>query len=371
MTVDKKNIDKGLQKIEKKYAWSFLGFILAAIFGSITIYTTFIVDKQPDLNITITSNVRVLDINANVQELDIFYKNDNIIKQGKNLSILTLKVENSSNLDILSNFYDNKNPLGIELINATIVEKPEIIEASNEYLLNKTEIFQHDSLNSFTFSEMIIDKHQYFTLKLLLLHKSDIKPIIQPIGKIAGVEQIDVIYQTSETILPFWKRLLQGKVGIHVLRFFFYLISLVVIVFVIILPPFLISDAISTKKKKKLVLKYKKGKNLKSTNETDLLFELFIDNSKDYLLEIQRYFRNKDELKEEIELIINYVKNNLHHRKDFIRVDESARRVAYESDSIIEELYKKKIVQIIDKKLNINEIFEKELNEFLSFLKLI
>lgn len=54
---------------------------------------------------------------------------------------------------------------------------------------------------------MIIDKHQYFTLKLLLLHKSDIKPIIQPIGKIAGVEQIDVIYQTSETILPFWKRL--------------------------------------------------------------------------------------------------------------------------------------------------------------------
>lgn len=58
-------------------------------------------------------------------------------------------------------------------------------------------------------------------------------------------------------------------------------------------------------------------------------------------MEIQRYFRNKDELKEEIELIINYVKNNLHHRKDFIRVDESARRVAYESDSIIEELYKK------------------------------
>lgn len=57
---------------------------------------------------------------------------------------------------------------------------------------------------------------------------------------------------------------MQGKVGIHVLRFFFYLISLVVIVFVIILPPFLISDAISTKKKKKLVLKYKKGKNLKA-----------------------------------------------------------------------------------------------------------
>jgi len=371
MTAEKKKIDKGLLKIERKYAWSFLGFVIAIIFGSITIYNSFLVDKSPYLDIIILSNVRVLDINAKVQDLDIIYKNENIIEQGKNLSILTLKIENSSDLDILSNYYDPNNPLGIKVVNATIVEKPEIIDASNAYLNQNIEISQNDSLNIFTFSRTIIDKHQFFNVKLLLLHKSDEKPIIQPIGKIAGIEEIDVINQADKIKISFWGKLIHGNIGIHIVRFFFYVLSIAILLIIVFIPQSLISDVITTKKRKKLVLKYKKGKNIDSSEETDFLFDSYIHKSKNYLTEIQRYFRNRDELKEELEFIINKKEKDLPYTKDFINVDRRPRPVLYETGSMLEYLNDKKIVQLDNGELKVNEIFEKELNEFVSFLKLI
>ncbi len=368
---EKKKLDKGLLRIEKKYAWSFLGFLLALIFGGITIYSSFLVDKSPDLSYIVLSNVKVLDINANVRELDIIYKNENIIKQDKNLSILTIKIENISDLDILSNYYDPHNPLGIKIENATIVEKPEIIDASTDYLKQNIEISQNDSLNYLTFSNIIIDKHQFFSVKLLLLHKTEEKPIIQPIGKIAGIEKIDVINLADAAKVSFWKRLFEENIGIHLLRFLIYIILLVIIVVVIVLPQSLIGDAIRTKKRKKLVLKYREGKKLENSEEVDFLFDSYISKSKTFLAEVQRYFRNKEELKEELELIIKKEEKDLPYTRDFIYVDSRPRPVYFETEGVLEVLLEKKIVQLVDGEVTINEIFEKELNDFVSFLKLI
>ncbi|MCL6101918.1 MAG: hypothetical protein M1292_05425 [Bacteroidetes bacterium] len=371
MTSEKKKLEKGLLRIEKKYAWSFLGFLLALIFGGITIYSSFLVDKSPDLNFIILSNVKVLDINANVRELDIIYKNENIIKQDKNLSILTVKIENTSDLDILSNYYDPHNPLGIEVENATIVEKPEIIDASTNYLKQNVEINQNDSLNFMTFSNVIIDKRQYFSVKILLLHKSNEKPIIKPIGKIAGIENIDVINLADVIKISFWNRLLQGSVGIHLLRFLIYIILLIIVLVLIFLPQSLIGEAIRTRKRKKLVLKYREGKKLESSEETDFLFDSYISKSKTYLTEVQRYFRNKEELKEELELIINKNEKDLPFTRDFVHIDGRPRPVYYETEGVLEALFEKKIVQFANGEVIINEKFENELNEFVSFLKLI
>jgi hypothetical protein len=371
MSTDKKQLEKGLLKIEKKYAWSFLGFVIAIIFGGITIYSTFLVDKSPDLDITILSDIKVLDINANVQELNIIYKNENIIEHGKNLSIITLKIENSSDLDILNSYYDPRNPLGIMIENATIVEKPEIIDASNQYLRQNIEINQKDSSDLFTFTSIIIDKHQYFHVKLLLLHKSDKKPVIKPVGKIAGIERIEVINQANEIKSSFWKKLIQGNILIHAARFFSYVFLIVILLVVIFIPQSLISDAISTKKRRKLVLKYRNGKKIESSEETDFLFELYINKSKTYLTEIQRYFRNRDELKDELQLIINKKKKDLPFTRDFVYIDGRPRPVEYETESVLEDLNEKQIIQIINGELKVNEIFETELNEFVSFLKLI
>jgi hypothetical protein len=370
MRPENKAKETGLLKIERKYAWSFLGFVLAIVFGGITLYTTFLTDKSPELTFKILSNIRVLDIYAQVQDLEILYKNENIIDHGKNLSILTLKIENGSNLDILNNFYDPNNPLGLEILDGTIVEKPEIIEASNEYIKKNVLVSQKDSTNYITFSNIIIDKHQSFSVKLLILHKSDEIPVIQPIGKIAGVEEIKVIDQTKEIKISFWKRLLQGNIWIHIMRFFFYIISIAIIAVVIIMPPTLISDYFSKKRRKKHVHKYEERMKISASRSTDFIFNTYVDNSVDYLISIQDLLKTKEILREEL---LHFIRSEKLQRSAFKPMAQ------YESENIyppsrkwvvIKDLYREELVKMDHGKLIVDSKFEAELNEFMSFIKL-
>ncbi len=370
--VAKKNIKEGgLLKIERKYAWSFLGFILAIIFGAFSIYTTFFIDKSPELEYKILSDVRVLDIYANVQDLEILYKKENILEQGKNLSIITLKIENVSNLDINSSLYDPNNPLGLKISNATVVELPEIIDASNAYLKENIKISQVDSIGEFTFSNVIIDKHQSFNVKLLLLHKSDQIPLIHPIGKIAGIERIIVRNEISEIKISFWRRLIQGSIGIHVSRFFFYLLAILAFVMVFILPPSLLADSIATKKRKKLVLKYKTGKKIASSISTDFIFDSYINRSDDYLIEIQQHLRDKNKLKGDLEDLIKEQEKRSSQSKELAIPMHNLGPDFSPVNRIVHTLYYEDLIKLENGQLLVDSNFETELNEFVSFLKLI
>lgn len=371
MRPENKTKETGLLKIENKYAWSFLGFVLAAVFGGITLYTTFLTDKSPDLTFKILSNIRVLDIYAQVQDLEILYKNENIIDHGKNLSILTLKIENGSNLDILNSYYDPNNPLGLEIRNGTIVEKPEIIDASNDYIRKNVKVSQIDSTNYVTFSNIIIDKHQSFSVKLLVLHKSDEIPVIQPIGKIAGIEEIKVTDQTEEVKISFWKRLFQGSIWVHIVRFFLYLITLIIIGIVIIIPPSLISDSVAKKRRRKLVHKYQEAKKIIASRTTDYIFNTYIDDSEDNLLLIQKLLRKKEQLKEELELYIRYEKIEMDNLKDITKYEAGPIYPENRKRRVLNDLYREDFIKMDHGKLLVDSKFENELNEFISFIKLI
>ena len=78
-----------LQNIEKKYAFTFLGFILAAIFGFSSIYTTFFWDRNPQVRYTVNSILGVYDIREEVGKLDIIYDGINIREKKQMLSLIT------------------------------------------------------------------------------------------------------------------------------------------------------------------------------------------------------------------------------------------------------------------------------------------
>jgi hypothetical protein len=371
-------------KIEKKFAWSFLGFLLAIIFGAFSIYTVYFMDNNPKLNFVIETNTKVLDLRENVRKLDIMYQGENIKESNKNLSIFKIKILNPSKVNILNTFYDAKDSLGFFLDKAEIVERPEIVEASNDYLKHNL-LLSMDSTGQVKFSPVIIEGGEYFTIRLLALHKQNEVPVLKPFGKIAGIKEFKIIesYKTTEK-KSFWAELIQGRFWIHVVRFFGYLLVIIFAALLIVIPSSLISDTISEKKRKRNVKNYKTKKNLPNTAERNLIYDMYLEFGLDYLSSVQKlsfderllkvrlrnYLRRKEkqkdkpmEFRDEVSVI----------RTGHIEYVSDAERpfVLHNRDSIISKLHKEKIIQLENNELVLNKQFVEDLNDFVSYLKLI
>jgi len=368
------SIDEKFLKIEKKFAWSFLGFVLALVFGIITIYTSFLVDKNPKVDFIIESNTKVLALNADIKRLDILYNGENIKQENKNLSIITLKVINNSSVNILNSYYDDKNPLGFIVTNAEIVENPEVISSSNDYLKDNL-ILHNDTLSKVVFSTVIIESNDYFVIKLLLLSRNNQRINIKPIGKIAGVKEIKIIDNCEKNTQPtFWKSLLEGSIWIHLARFLGYTVISIILVILTVIPGVIISESISEKKKKNKVSKYKLFKKIENNPITDLIFENYINYSIDYLEDLQKILSSERNLKGAY-----FAADRLRKRKKDSEIEDVS-EVLYSTDTQENRIIKarKMLVPLLDLDLlqyekgviKVNSELVKELNDFISYIKL-
>lgn len=181
-----------LRKVEKKFPWSFSGFILAIIFGALSVYLGFFKKTIADLNFIITSNSAVLDIKEEVGKLDVIYDGKSLSLSEQDLKLITLRVINQGDTAITKTAYDEKVPLGFMINDGLLAELPSLISASQPYLEKNLEIHQLTD-NSIFFSEVILDPNQYFELKVLILYKTGKEPSIKSLGKIASLSHIDVI----------------------------------------------------------------------------------------------------------------------------------------------------------------------------------
>ena len=374
------SLRENLINIERKWAWSFFGFLLAIIFGGIAIYTSFFQDTNPRLQFIVENKTSVLDLKKDLKNLDILYKGINIKEQHKNLSIMTIKVINNSNVTILKEFYDDLSPLKIIVKNANIVDKPQVIETSNNYLGKYLKI-ELDTTGCIFLPKLIIEGQEYYTISLLLLHKNGTTPIITSSGKIAGqINGIEVIndYQAISE-LTFWQKLIYGNIWLHIIRFFGYLISLIVIILIIVIPTALISESISELKKKKRVKKYKTKKEIESSPETDALFDLYLYNSYDFLIKAQKLINNERRLKiilrsieRKEERIQDSNLKDLKLKENRVLIENDIHRFRIDTTQLVaEELRRLEMVKFKSNELIINEKFKKELNDFISYLKLI
>jgi hypothetical protein len=380
------SLREGLVNIERKWAWSFFGFLLAVIFGGIAVYTSFFQDKNPNLEFVIEAETPVLDLNEDIKNLDILYKGINIKKQNKNLSVMSLNIINNSNVTILKGFYDDLSPVKIEIENADIVDKPQIIGSSNKYLGDNLNV-ELDSTGCIYLPKLIMEGQENYSISLLLLHENGTNTKIKALGKIAGQKDgIKVIqnYQASNET-GFWQRLIQGNIWIHIVRFLGYLISLIVIVLAIVLPIALISETISENRKKKRVKNYKQKKQIENSPETDAVFELYLDNSLELLVRSQKLLTNNSRLKvilRSIERRDKRKRNQSAHdvkasseviNTDYtIRMENGDIRHRFNpTENATRELNRLEMVKFESNEVSINEKFHKELNDFISYLKLV
>jgi len=292
-----------LRNLDQKYPSSFLGLVVGIIalmvgiiIGFLGIYLTLFYEKKPEILFDVISNYRVYDIRENIGSLQISFEGENIKEKGLTLSLITIRIANTSRVDILKTFFDEKDPLGLE-INSSRIIKYDVIATSNQYLNDTLKITQNND-NSLALAPIIIESDQFITLKLLVIHPEKLTPKITPFGKVAGVKQIKVQEEPqSGTLILNWSRAYSGDVIIQVIRIVIYGFGLVILVISIIISHITIPELLETRKRKKYVKAFKKANKRDFSNNEDLIFKTYINRGEFFIVKLERLLEDKNLLK--------------------------------------------------------------------------
>ena len=161
---------------------SIIGIVLTAIWKFYPV--------EAELKYNVLANANVLDLKADVAKLSISYDSIDLIKSKQSISLVIVEIKNDGNKDIRLEDYDKTTDIGIQINSGVILNKPTVNNSSdNNYFKDIVDGF---SENKIKFRYKLLDSNQFFTLKFLVLHSRDITPMISPIGKVSGMEKIEV-----------------------------------------------------------------------------------------------------------------------------------------------------------------------------------
>ena len=190
-----------------------VGVVLALIFGYFTIYP--IINKPVTAISFNVVEANVLDVYKPIDNLTILFRvgdvQEDIQKSGRNLQVITLRVKNTGDTDILQSHYEQSDPWGFRVENATIVGDPRVLRCSSNYLKCKAK--QNIRLideRTVELPKVILERDKYYTIEILVIHERDARPTITPLGKIAGIDKVGVVYPANdgsgkhEELLPSW-----------------------------------------------------------------------------------------------------------------------------------------------------------------------
>ena len=286
------------KNMDNKFAWSFLGFLMAILFGGVTLYLGFIKENKPDLNYVVTADSSVLDIKEQLGSLDVLYEGESLSKRNQDLRYITFKVINQGDSSILSSLYDTNFPIGFKIENGEMADDPVLLSASNNYLKEKL-IAKTQSKKSVSFSNVILEPNEYFEIKILVLHEIGKAPAIKAFGKVATVDKIDVLRVFSEVNeQSFIEKTFGGGLWVNVIRIFVY--GLIFLFGIIAL--FTIEERNSAKnerrRKEKLIQTFKDYDSDKITEKDEFFFDYYLSRSVSKLKTIKDILNDPSEIDE-------------------------------------------------------------------------
>lgn len=288
------SISTFLKRVDRRYAWSFLGFILALFFGCLTIYIEYFRDNRPQVKFEIVSDASVLDVKENIGNLEVLYDGIDLQKTQKTLRVLIFRIKNDGAVDILKSTYDDKNPFGFKISNGTIV-KHEITSTSSDYIKNNLKITTNQTTG--LTEPLIFESQEWFTIKLLIISTDGFKPRLEPVGKIAGVKDVKVVdITTPEHEQGFLKTAFYAKPGIQAIRAFVYFFGFVISIITIISPFVIISEIVSKRNRKKIVAKFKATITTPRDSCYEFVFKQYINNDIAWLKTLNRTLSNPNRL---------------------------------------------------------------------------
>ncbi len=290
-----------LEKIENKVYWGIVGTLLTVAFGVMGLYTFFHVPK-PNIAFEIISESNVLDVHKRLENLVIYFKNEDIQKKNLNLRIITIQISNNGEIDILQSFYDQKMKWGFEISDGKIINDARIVSSNSEYLKANLAPRVIDD-NIVELEKTIFEKGKYFTVELLVLHKKDVLPKISYMGKIVGIDNVTPIKTWEKNLEPsFWTKFFYGSVLINLLR---PIVDLVAFIGLIIIIAFSVDKLGDIKKSARRKKRVEEINNLFDGEPKDekakMLADLYTQHGLGALKQIDELLSDEKKLKKEIQ----------------------------------------------------------------------
>ena len=344
-------------------------FALLAVIGTgVTVYA-FLQEKKVDLRYEVIANTNVLDFNADIGKLEVTYDSTNLKQTNENLRIFTVKITNNGDKDILKEYYDENDPIGIKVTTGKIIDNPELIKASSAYLANNIK-FKNHNRDRIDFSNVIIEPGEFYILKLLVLHKIDSIPNLLSYGKIAGQKEISVINSIdAKNKTNFWIETYQGNIWVQLMRLISYFIVLLLIIILSVTTSESIDTYKEKKRKEKLIKEFKIVKAYQYTRMDDAIFDRFNDSGSSYLRKMHSLLKDENDLNNIYNKLSKGLKSKEYRR--FRRIEDSSIKYHYENDSwtVINEMISDGVIIKDKTKLSVNLAMKETIDKFIDFLK--
>lgn len=129
--------DRLAEDVQKKKYLPTLALLATVLFGllgvAIGLYSL-LHEKKPEISFEIISEANVFDVRKPLQDLTISFQNEDIQQKNLNLRILTVRIENKGEMDILQSHFDQNIAWGFQVTEGEIIDEVRLIDSNSEYL---------------------------------------------------------------------------------------------------------------------------------------------------------------------------------------------------------------------------------------------
>lgn len=330
--------------------------VLWLIWTILWIYWFLLWDKKINLQNEITSETNVVSLNAEVWNIEVRYNNKNLKETNEDLRIYTIKVINNWNKDITKDLYDENSAIWLRVSNWEIIELPEITQTSNTYLKENLQIIK-EGKNIIKFQPIILEKWEFFTIKLLVLYNRNNNINLNAIWKIAGQKDIEVLNKISQEKVWVIEKAYYGSFSIQIMRLIWYFLIWAGIFIIAVRIIIYAEDQIEKNKRKKIINSFKKTH--KYTKIDDAIFYRYQNNWLKYIQSISTHLKNDTMLK--------YFYEKIHEKEDR---QNSSRTIWWQSFDwlVIKNMIEDGIIIENNNKISINYVMKKTINNFINYV---
>lgn len=217
---------EGFTSIDRKFPWSFLGFLFGVIFFFVGLYLAVFYTKSPGVRFEIISESPVYDIRENLTKLEVLFDGENIRQKHEALSLVSIRIVNDGNANLSKSAFDER-ALPLLTIPDSKIITIEALSYSNNYLKEFGKVLQVGS-NQAAIQPVILDQGDSFAFRLLILHKDGQMPQVQVEGKIEGIKDLEVVKAALPENITFSQKAFAGDFLVQIARVAVYLFGGVV-----------------------------------------------------------------------------------------------------------------------------------------------
>lgn len=268
-----------LAAVERRGAYSFLGFALAILFGAIMLWDMFVRDTHARVSVELLSDASVLDVQERLPGLSILLSGIDIAQTKQTLRVLVFRLRNTGSESVLKSHFDERDPLGIQLGGARVLSC-ELVAAKTEYLQHAV-TFDQSRDGIVAVQPFILDPGDWMTFKIIALYPTPSRVGSRVVGKIAGVGSIELADVSRGSGQPaFLVRTFAGGLAVQTLRLLAYTIVGLILLVAVAIAVTGASERLERRTRRRRVARFRATVSLHSAALLELAFAKYVQSGR-------------------------------------------------------------------------------------------